>query len=208
MITKILSCDDPSAIETALKILDKGGLVAIPTDTVYGLAAPVNNSRSIERLFKVKGRDFNKAIAVLIAGPEQISTLTNNFNPTARNLVKHFWPGALTVIVTKNPDLPCILSPLPTIGIRMPAHAFVISLLEQSGPLATTSANKSGAANPLNLKDVLIQLDGSIDLVLDGGQTAGGIPSTVVDCTQIKPVIVRQGAISSEEIQSVLNDLD
>ena len=205
MITQILSCQDPSAIEMALKTLNSGGLVAFPTDTVYGLAAPVNNSKSIERLFEAKGRDFNKAIAVLIAGPEQISDLTSYFNPAASRLVKRFWPGALTVIVAKNPGLPEILSPLPTIGIRMPDHKFVIALLKQSGPLATTSANKSGAANPLSIQDVLSQLDGRIELILDGGQTPGGIPSTVVDCTQIDPVVLRQGAISSQEIQFVLN---
>ena len=141
MITKILSCQDPSAIEIALKTLFSGGLVAFPTDTVYGLAAPVNNPKSIKRLFEAKGRDFNKAIAVLIAGPEQISGLTSHFNPAASRLVKHFWPGALTVVVVKNPGLPEILSPLPTIGIRMPDLAFTIALLKQSGPLATTSAN-------------------------------------------------------------------
>jgi L-threonylcarbamoyladenylate synthase len=205
MITKILSCQDPSAIELAIQTLESGGLVAFPTDTVYGLAAPVNNSTSIERLFDAKGRDFNKAIAVLIAGSDQISGLTSYFNPAARRLVEHFWPGALTVVVAKHPDLPEILSPLPTIGIRMPDHNFVIALLKQTGPLATTSANLSGAPNPLTVQDVLSQLEGRIELVLDGGRTPGGIPSTVVDCTQPDPVILRQGAISLQEIQSALN---
>jgi L-threonylcarbamoyladenylate synthase len=205
MKTKILSCEDPSSIEMALKILESGGLVAFPTDTVYGLAAPVNNPKSIARLFDAKGRDFNKAIAVLIAGPEQISFLTQNFNTAANRLINHFWPGALTVVVEKNPGLPEILSPLPTIGIRMPDHAFALALLSQSGPLATTSANISGAANPLTVQDVLSQLDGRIELALDGGRTPDGIPSTVVDCTQIVPVILRQGAITLQEIQSVIN---
>ena len=106
MITKILSCQDPSAIELTIQTLESGGLVAFPTDTVYGLAAPVNNSTSIERLFDAKGRDFNKAIAVLIAGSDQISGLTSYFNPAASCLIEHFWPGALTVVVAKHPDLP------------------------------------------------------------------------------------------------------
>jgi L-threonylcarbamoyladenylate synthase len=204
MQTIILACDAPDAIDQALAVFNAGGLVAFPTDTVYGVAAPAFNKAGIDRLYEAKGRQNTKAISVLIGGPDQLALITPNLGRAANRLAQHFWPGGLTLVVSRRPELPGNLSPLPTIGVRMPNHAFAIALLQRCGPLATTSANLSGGADPQNAQDVLAQLEGRIELVLDGGATPGGIPSTVVDCTLAEPAILRQGAISTEAIMDVL----
>ena len=136
----------------------------------------------------------------MIGDQNQLPLLTSNFNPIAEKLAKRFWPGGLTLVVEKSFLLPEILSPLSTIGIRIPDHPFACKLLINTGPLATTSANISGGINPLTAQEVLNQLEGKIDLVIDGGKVPGGKPSTVVDCTKEKPMIIRIGAISETEI--------
>jgi L-threonylcarbamoyladenylate synthase len=205
MQTKVISAIHSDAIDLAIKMLNRGGIVAFATDTVYGVGALVQNEKSIERLFLAKGREFNKAIAVLIGDLNQLPLLTSDFNARAQTLAKRFWPGGLTLVVEKLAQLPQNLSPLPTIGIRMPDHAFARELLIKAGPLATTSANISGSQNPLSAQDVLNQLDGKIDLLIDGGVSPGGTPSTVVDCTKEEPAIVRIGAISEDEIEKAFS---
>lgn len=204
METVVLSTDDPRAVEAALSVLKSGGLVAFPTDTVYGLAADPFNPAAIQRLYAAKERDMSKAIAVLVAGVEQLDLITTGLSDAADRLAARFWPGALTLVISRRPELPPELSALPTIGVRMPDHAFALKLLRASGPLATTSANRSGEENPLTADDVLQQLGGRIELVLDGGRCPGGIPSTVVDCTVPDGRILREGALNSELIHSVL----
>ena len=200
MKTEFLSCEAPDTIERAFAMFQAGGLVAFPTDTVYGLAAPAFSKEGIDRLYEAKGRQDTKAISVLIGGPDQLDLLTSNLTQAASHLARRFWPGGLTLVVSRRAELPGNLSPLPTIGVRMPNHAFAIALLHRCGPLATTSANLSGGTDPQTAQDVLAQLNGRIELILDGGATPGGIPSTVVDCTLPEPVILRKGAISSEAI--------
>jgi len=204
MKTEILSCEAPNAIERALAVFNSGGLVAFPTDTVYGVAALAFSKEGIDRLYEAKGRENTKAISVLIGGPDQLKLITPNLGQAANRLAQHFWPGGLTLVVNRRPELPGNLSPLPTIGVRMPNHTFAIALLQHCGPLATTSANLSGGVDPQTVQDVLAQLDGRIELVLDGGASPGGIPSTVVDCTLAEPAILRKGAISAEAILVVL----
>lgn len=203
--TQVLPAGTPESLELALEVLSSGGLVAFPTDTVYGLAAPAFSAHGIERLFEAKGREAGKAIAILITGLDQAGRLTSELTPLARRLAGVFWPGALTLVVPRHPDLPQNISPSATIGIRMPDHPFTLALLKQSGPLATTSANLSGGPNPLAAADVLAQLGGRIELILDGGRTPGSIPSTVVDCTQPDPIILRAGAISEERLKQALS---
>lgn len=201
--TRMLTADDPRAVHKALAVLRAGGLVAFPTDTVYGLAVLAFDEAAIERLFQAKERAPSKAIAVLIGDLRQLSRVAGKVTPSALTLARHFWPGALTLVVPSHPDLPNNLSPQPTIGVRMPDHAFARALLRRAGPLATTSANLSGGANPRNAQDVLAQLEGRVELVIDGGEAPGGIPSTVVDCTQDLPKILRQGAIAEEAIRAL-----
>lgn len=200
MKTLTLSTQDPQALPEALKVLLNGGLVAFPTDTVYGLGALITLPASIERLFFAKERETSKAIAVLIGTPEQLELVAAQTNEEVRRLARRFWPGALTLVVARHPDLPEILSQRSTVGVRMPDHPDALALLSRSGPLATTSANLSGGANPQNAADVLAQLDGRVELVLDGGPVPGGLPSTVVDCTRDKLVILRQGPITLAQL--------
>src|SRR5512145_867358 len=204
MDTIVLSTSDPTAITRALEILASGGLVAFPTDTVYGVAAGVNNPAGIDRLYEAKARSANKAIAVLVGEIEQLTQLTPGLTPSAQRLAERFWPGALTLVVPRHPDLPPNLSPLPTVGVRMPDHAFARALMRAAGPLATSSANISGETNTLTAQQVLEQMEGRVELVLDGGPVPGGVPSTVVDCTQDPPQILRQGAITAEAIADAL----
>lgn len=204
MSTTLLLTSDPTAISRALEILASGGLVAFPTDTVYGVAAGVFNAQGIDRLYEAKARSANKAIAVLVGEIEQLEQLTTGLNQSAQRLAERFWPGALTLVVPKHPRLPENLSPLPTVGVRMPDHAFARALLRAAGPLATSSANISGETNTLTAQQVLEQLEGRIELVLDGGAAPGGVPSTVVDCTQARPQILRQGALTAEMINAAL----
>lgn len=204
MTTRIISTSSPDAISIALNEVKKDHLIAFPTDTVYGLAANLNSSQAIEKLFFSKGRNFNKAIAVLISDLDQIGMLTNDFNVRAMSLANRFWPGALTIVVNRKTDLPVILSQDQTLGIRMPDHDFARMLLHTTGPLATTSANLSGGQNPLTAQEVMRQLHDRIDLIIDGGTCPGGIPSTVVDCTKAEPTILRQGIITADEIKKAL----
>ena len=205
MRTIVLSTEHPDAISAALEVLSKGGLLSFPTDTVYGLAADIHNPAGIDRLYEAKARSASKAIAVLLAEVDQLSLLTTGLTRTAQQLASRFWPGALTLVVPKREDLPANLSPLPTVGVRMPDHAFARALMRVSGPLATSSANISGENNTLTAQQVLEQLDGRIELILDGGLVPGGVPSTVVDCTQDPPKILRQGALEAKAIIAALD---
>ncbi len=206
METQILPTGDPQAIRRAVEVLHSGGLVAFPTDTVYGLAALLHDSSAIDRLYEAKDRETNKAIAVLVGEIAQLPGVTLDLTECASRLAERFWPGALTLVVPRHPSLPGNLSPLPTVGVRMPDHSFTRDLLRRSGPLATTSANLSGQPSPTTAEEVLAQLGGRIEMVLDGGVCPGGVPSTVVDCTTPEPKILRLGAISQEEIFNTLSE--
>ncbi len=204
MQTITLPADDPTSIDTALNLLHDGEIIAFPTDTVYGLGANAFHSPGIIKLFEAKGRDANKAIAVLIGNIDQLALLTDEVNENAHKLIKKFWPGGLTIVVPKRKDIPELLSAGTSIGIRMPNHPIALELLQKFGPIATTSANLSGGNNPHNAKNVRDQLNNRVPLILDGGECPGGIPSTVVDCTTDEIRILRQGAITQEEIENAL----
>jgi len=204
MNTKLISASNPESIPLALQVIKNGGVVAFPTDTVYGVGANAFSVEGIEKLFLAKGRDTAKAIPVLIGDPGQFDLVTASINPVALQLAERFWPGPLTMVVTRHPHLPENISPLPTIGVRMPNHPFTLALLRQSGPLATTSANLSGGPNPSTAEEVLAQLEGRIDLIIDGGLCPGGIPSTVLDCTSSELHIIRQGPLSLEDLKQAL----
>ncbi len=201
---EILPIQHQRAMERALNFISQGKTIVFPTDTVYGLGTNVFSKRGIDRLYEIKGRTYEKAIAVLVGDLNQLNILTNDFPASAEKLAGKFWPGALTLIVGKNPMLPTNISPLTTIGVRMPDHEFAISLLKACGPLATTSANLSGEQEARSVRDVLTQLHAEPDLILDGGITPGGIPSTVVDCTTSPVNILRKGSITAKEILTAL----
>lgn len=194
-ITQIISAQDPLAIPTSLKVIANHGTVVFPTDTVYGLASSAFSAEAINKLFQIKVRERGKPIAILIGDVDQLDQVTVDPSAAVITLAERHWPGALTLIVPRHPQLPKILSPQPTIGVRIPDHPVALALLQASGPLAVTSANLSGAADTSNAQEAESQLDGRVDLILDGGQTPGGVPSTVVDMTGIKPKVLRQGPV-------------
>jgi len=204
MHTEILPPGYPQAILRAQAMLQGGELVAFPTDTVYGLGAAINDPQAIDQLYLVKGRDTAKAIAVLIGSLDDLPQVARNMNRNALRLAERFWPGPLTLVLARQAGLPDNLSPLPTIGVRMPDHPVALALLQQTGPLAVTSANLSGHPSTNTAQQVYQQLGGLIPLIIDGGQTPGGQPSTVVDCTNPEPAILRAGPILLEDIQAEL----
>jgi L-threonylcarbamoyladenylate synthase len=201
---RLKAADFACAIAHAVDVLKNGGLVAFPTDTVYGLAAPAFEAASIERLYVVKGRNSAKAIAILLGGVQQLPQVTAHMTPLAARLAERFWPGPLTLVVPRHPALPTVLAPDATIGVRMPDHPVALALLRLAGPLAVTSANLTGGANACRAQEVLQQLNGRIHLLLDGGATPGGVPSTVVDCTGAAPAVLRAGPITQAQIDAAL----
>jgi L-threonylcarbamoyladenylate synthase len=205
MKTEVLSASDPGALRHAADVLRHHGIVAFPTDTVYGVGALAFKAEAVQRLYVVKGRATDKAIAVLVARNSELSRVAKDLTPAARRLAQKYWPGPLTLVVPKHPALPDAVSALPTVGVRLPDHPVARKLLELAGPLAVTSANRSGEPNALSAEDVLAQLSGRIDLLLDGGRAPGGVPSTVVDCAGAVPVILRSGPIGAAEIEAAIS---
>ncbi len=204
MQTIVLSAEAPEALPQAVAVLQRGGLVAFPTDTVYGVGALAFAGEAVQRLYEVKGRSAEKAIAVLVAREADLAQVAAALTPSARALALRFWPGPLTLVVPKHSALPEAVSTGPTVGVRQPDHPLAQALLRLSGPLAVTSANLSGQSSATTAEEVLTQLGNRIDLLLDGGQTPGGVASTVIDCTAEPPVILRPGPIRAAEIEAAL----
>ncbi|MCW5875123.1 MAG: threonylcarbamoyl-AMP synthase [Anaerolineales bacterium] len=206
MNTQTLPGNAPEALQQAVHVLQQGGIVALPTDTVYGIAAQLTNPDAIERLYEVKGREHTKAIAVLIGSAQQLGQVARDPSPAALRLAERFWPGALTLVVPRHLSLPANLSQTGTVGVRVPDHVLAQQLLLTCGPLAVTSANLSGQPDALSAQEVFAQLGGRIDAILNGGHTPGAVPSTVVDTTVSPPRILRTGPISESEILSIPAD--
>jgi len=204
MKTQTLSINDPRALAVAIDILTGGGLVAFPTDTVYGLGALAFDENAVGKLYDVKERGIEKAIPVLIGDFSQLERVASGANLICQKLAKRFWPGPLTIVVPRHPSIPDAVTTLPTVGVRIPDFAPTRELLRLTGPLAVTSANISGQSSPSTAPGVKAQLGGRISLILDGGVTPGGMPSTVVDCSKGQPVILREGPISLEELMDAL----
>jgi L-threonylcarbamoyladenylate synthase len=198
--------DGDDARAEAVSLLRAGGIVAVPTDTVYGIAADLALPDAIERLFAAKRRPPDKAIAVLLADAAQAGVL-GVVGPAARVLGARFWPGGLTLVLPVRPDarLPGVLAGgAPTIGVRVPDHAAPRALAAVLGPLPTTSANVSGEPDARDAAEIAACLGSALALVLDGGPIRGGPASTVVDCTGARPVVRRVGAIPVDEIARTL----
>ena len=193
-----------SEIQIALKILHSGGIVAFPTDTVYGLGALAFNNNAIESIYKAKNRPIEKAIPILIGDLSDFEKVADDIPNMALRFASRFWPGPLTCIVPKKQALPLAVSATTTVAVRIPDHIDARALLRAAGPMAVTSANISGGQNPSTAQEVYDQLNGRIPLILDGGTTQGGIPSTLVDCTGELPMILREGPITLDELLSAL----
>lgn len=203
METRLLSVREEGWLEQAIAVLRSSGLVAFPTDTVYGVGALAFDNAAIEQIYLVKDRAVEKAIPVLIGEIEQLAEVVAESPPSALRLAARFWPGPLTLVLPRHPNLPPAISTTPTVGVRLPDHAIARALLRAVGPMAVTSANLSGRASPVTPGEVLEQLGGRIPLILDGGATPGGIPSTVVDCSGESPRLLRPGPIPFESVESL-----
>lgn len=200
---------DAAGVAHAAAILAAGGLVALPTETVYGLAGRADRSESVAAIYRAKGRpDFNPLIVHVAdnATAEQLSV----FDDRARLLATHFWPGPLTLVLPLRSGAgiaPAVTAGLPTIALRSPAHPLIRAVLQSSGvPLAAPSANRSGAVSPTSHAHVLATLDGRIDAVLDGGQCQRGLESTIVALRPHGWQILREGPISGEELSRLLGE--
>jgi L-threonylcarbamoyladenylate synthase len=202
--TEIISVSDPGMLIRAVEVLNSGGLVAMPTDTVYGLGALAFDPDAVDKIYIAKGRSREKAIPILIGDLDDIEKVTVNLPLMARLLAEHFWPGPLTLIVPRGPSIPEAVSTTSGVGVRIPDHPVTRRILRAAGPVAVTSANLAGYEDPSNAQEVLEQLDGRISLIIDAGQVGDGLASTVVNCLGSEPVIIRKGPISLEEITEVL----
>jgi len=203
MKTIIVSSTSPDAIQQALDILRTGGLVAFPTDTVYGVGALAFDDKAVESIYAAKDRPIEKAIPVLIGDEGDLEKVGLDIPDIAHRLASRFWPGPLTVLVPKKQTLPGSVSANETVGVRIPYHEVARALLRAAGPMAVTSANISGQTSPSTAEEVFAQLHGRIPLIIDGGKTPGGLPSTLVDCSGEVIKILREGPISLEDLLSV-----
>lgn len=198
---------DECAIAEAARIINDGGLVAMPTETVYGLAADAANGLAVARVFEVKGRPRFNPLIVHVTGTDAARALAD-FNDAAKKLAGAFWPGPLTLVLRRKPDAPIsdlVTAGLPTLAIRVPAHPVAQSLLSAcERPLAAPSANRSGHVSPTTAAHVEADLAGRIDMILDGGPSEVGIESTVIDVTGGRAVVLRPGGISADAIASAL----
>jgi len=205
MKTQIIPASDPSVYSKARDLLEAGQLVAFPTDTVYGVGTPIYNTQGIASLYVAKIRDASKAIPILLGDAAELMRVADTVNDAVLQIAHHFWPGPLTLVVPRRPELPEEISPYSTVGVRMPNHPVALTLLRLTGPMAVTSANQSGHPDSCSAEEVLAQLEGRIALIIDGGRAPGGKPSTVVDCSGNELAILRQGPISLEEIKAVIH---
>ena len=201
-----LSIDDPDALDRAADVIRAGGLLILPTDTVYGVAADLAQPEAVARLYEVKGRPPDKAIPILVADFRGVRKVAQHVPLEANKLADAFWPGPLTIALPKWPVIPDIVSALPTVGVRIPDHDGARAVIRAcGGALAVTSANRTGGPNPLTAQDAAL-LEG-VDLLLDGGVCPGGLPSTVVDISDGQLRIVRAGPIDEAALRRALEAL-
>lgn len=212
-MTNVLIVDsrqpDPDAIAQAAASLRGGGLVAFPTETVYGLGAHALDPAAVERLFRAKGRPPTDPVIVHVAGADRLDDLARDIPPIARELARAFWPGPLTLILPKRAAVPdAVTAGQPTVGVRVPSHPVALRLLDRAGvPVAAPSANRFSRPSPTRAAHVLADLDGLVDLVLDAGPTPIGVESTILDLTVSPPLVRRPGGVSVDDIRSVVADV-
>jgi L-threonylcarbamoyladenylate synthase len=191
-------------IEDLVGVTRRDGVIAVPTETFYALAASAHSRPALERVLTIKGRPAGKPLLVLIGERSQLNHLIQNIPRAAAVLMDRFWPGPLTLVFNAAESLPAALTAgTGTIGIRLPAHDFLRTVLRRTGPLTGTSANRSGEVPPVTAEQVVASLGEVIDAILDGGPTPGGPASTVLDVTG--PVrLIREGPISEDQIRAAL----
>ena len=199
---------DAAGIARGAELLRQGELVALPTETVYGIAADARNGEAVKKIFVAKGRPQDNPLIVHIAGPDMLPGLVSEVPERAQLLMAAFCPGPLTIIMPRGPEVAAeCCAGLDTVGIRMPSHPVVQAIIRQSGcAFAAPSANLSGKPSPTNAQDVFTDMDGRLPLILDGGECAVGVESTVISVVGEKPTLFRPGHITLEELERALGE--
>jgi L-threonylcarbamoyladenylate synthase len=211
--TRLLRVDPvrpaPEALAEAGAVLRQGGLVAFPTETVYGLGANALDPVAVRKIFAAKGRPGDNPLIVHVAGRESLAGLVASVPELAWTLIDRFWPGPLTLVLLKAGQVPDgVTAGLPTVGVRMPAHRVALGLIAAAGvPVAAPSANRSGRPSPTTADHVREDLQGRVELILDGGPTGVGVESTVVDVTGPVPVLLRPGGVPLEDLRRVAGEV-
>lgn len=198
-----------SPIQKAVKILKTGGVVAFPTETVYGLGASISNSKAIQKIYQIKGRPFDNPLIVHIGSPALLYKIADVIPDAALKLIEKFWPGPLTIVLKKSALVSdAITAGLPSVAIRMPSHPLALKLLKTFGePIAAPSANRSGRPSPTTYQEVVQELGNKVDMILDGGKSEFGLESTVIDLSTSAPRLLRPGFITYEEVRKFLPHL-
>ena len=202
--TPIISDSNNNSINISVKILTNGGLIAFPTDTVYGIGALFTNTSAVKRMYDAKSRALNKAIPILVGSFSDAWSLAKDLSPSASNLAKAFWPGPLSIVVNKSDSVPTIVAPGSTVALRSPNHSWLLQLLNLVGPLAVSSANKSGKSESISYSEVKKSFRNELDLIVSANTNRPSLPSTVVDCSVNPPKILREGPISSASIKTAM----
>jgi L-threonylcarbamoyladenylate synthase len=198
------------AIQKAAQIIKQGGIVAFPTETVYGLGADAFNPLAVARIFEAKRRPCFDPLIVHVASPVDVKELVEEIPSNAKKLTERFWPGPLTVVLFKEKNIPDIVTAgLPTVAIRMPNHPMALSLIKASKcPIAAPSANPFGYLSPTTAGHVHEQLGDQVDLILDGGPCRIGVESTIISFSEDRPRLLRPGGVSLEEIESIIGKVE
>lgn len=210
MLPVSATAPEPERIARAAAVLRAGGLVAFPTETVYGLGANALDAEAVAGIFRAKGRPANNPLIVHIAAKEQVSQVVAEWPRIAERLAMRFWPGPLTLVLPKQPRVPDIVTAGgPTVAVRVPAHPIALALLQAAGiPIAAPSANRSEQLSPTKAEHVLHSLEGRVNLILNGAPTPGGLESTVVDLTQSQPRLLRPGLINLTELEQLIGPIE
>jgi len=197
---------EPAKIRKAARLIRSGGLVAFPTETVYGLGADALNADAVKKIFVAKGRPSDNPLIIHICNKEDLGTLASNITPMAKKVIDRFWPGPLTIVLKKSRSVPKITTGgLDTVAVRMPKNKIAQELIRDAGvPIAAPSANYSGRPSPTAAEHVLEDMRGRIGLIIDGGRTKVGIESTVIDLTSDIPLLLRPGGVTVEELKKVI----
>ncbi len=200
---------DPAVIEEAAAVLRRGGLVAFPTETVYGLGANALDAGTVQRIFAAKGRPASDPLIVHLADCEGLPQVVAEAPQVAYTLAAHFWPGPLTLVLPRHPQVPlAVTAGGPTVAVRVPAHPVALALIRATGfPIAAPSANRFGHLSPTQAAHVLDDLEGRVDVILDGGPTPVGVESTVLSLVTPVPTILRPGGVSREALMAVLGEV-
>lgn len=207
MKTQVLPVNEQS-IALAAQLLRQGDLVALPTETVYGIAADARNGQAVHKIFEAKGRPQDNPLIVHICGMEMLRGIVAEVPPRAEKLAAAFWPGPLTMIMPRGREVSEVTcAGLDTVGVRMPSHPVVQAVIRASGvAFAAPSANLSGKPSPTNAQDTLADMDGRLPLILDGGESAVGVESTVVSVVGEHPMLLRPGYVTKEQMEAVLGE--